>query len=321
MTRTIAPAFLLALAAGQLPAQFFAPDLAYTRAVTRVTWLGMSGEQSLAIDYGQPTWRDGHDRFMAGQTAQYVRLGQDTWTTLQTNVDLTFAGKRVPRGRWYLGLHRDEHQAWLLTLLAADKADSAGRPAGATIDGTPDLEIPLQLEHVATAVPKLDIALTAIRSEAAKDHDNVALTMTWGPWRLRGELRAAFDTRVPAGAPSFAAANPAKTQTTESGLQYEQLRAGVGPFPKADDKVRVHYVGWLADGTQFDSSYQRGEPAVFPIGAVVKGFAEGLRLMQPGATFRLTLPPGLAYGERGAGAVIPPNATLVFTVTLIALEP
>ena len=160
---------------------------------------------------------------------------------------------------------------------------------------------------------------TAPASDKNTDKNNVTLSIAWGKYRTRLDLEADFDRRQPAGAPEFTAANPAKTITTESGLQYEQLRAGTGPFPKPTDKVTVHYIGWLADGTPFDSSYQRGEPTSFPLSAVIKGWTEGLQRMQPGAVFRLTIPPALAYGERGAGAVVPPNATLVFTVTLLGI--
>lgn len=82
----------------------------------------------------------------------------------------------------------------------------------------------------------------------------------------------------------------------------------------------MHYCGWLTDGTQFDSTYVGGEPATVPLEMVVPGFREGLRRMQPGAIFRLTIPAELAYGEVGAGGVVPPNAALVFTVTLLGIE-
>jgi FKBP-type peptidyl-prolyl cis-trans isomerase len=82
----------------------------------------------------------------------------------------------------------------------------------------------------------------------------------------------------------------------------------------------VHYTGWLADGTIVDSSYWGGQPMTFPLQAVVMGFAEGLQVMPTGATFQFTIPPGLAYGEQGAGQLVPPNSTLVFQVTLIAIE-
>lgn len=105
--------------------------------------------------------------------------------------------------------------------------------------------------------------------------------------------------------------------TTKSGLQYEVLTEGTGNSPKATDKVRCHYEGRLTDGTIFDSSYQRGEPADFGLNQVIAGWTEGVQLMKEGAKYRFHIPYLLGYGERGAGASIPPYATLVFDVELI----
>ena len=105
--------------------------------------------------------------------------------------------------------------------------------------------------------------------------------------------------------------------TTKSGLQYEVLTEGTGKSPKATDKVRCHYEGRLTDGTIFDSSYQRGEPADFGLNQVIAGWTEGVQLMKEGAKYRFHIPYLLGYGERGAGASIPPYATLVFDVELI----
>lgn len=104
---------------------------------------------------------------------------------------------------------------------------------------------------------------------------------------------------------------------TESGLQYEVLSEGSGAKPTADSTVRVHYTGSLIDGTVFDSSVKRGKPAEFPVGGVIKGWTEALQLMPVGSKWRLTVPQELAYGERGAGASIPPFATLIFEVELL----
>lgn len=108
--------------------------------------------------------------------------------------------------------------------------------------------------------------------------------------------------------------------TTESGLQYEVLKKGTGTKPTADDVVKVDYVGTLTDGSEFDSSIARGEPAVFPVGQVIAGWVEGIQLMEVGAKYRFAIPSALAYGPEGAGGVIPPYATLIFEVDLLSIE-
>lgn len=105
--------------------------------------------------------------------------------------------------------------------------------------------------------------------------------------------------------------------TLPSGLQYEVITSGTGRKPKATDKVKCHYEGTLIDGTVFDSSYRRGEPAVFPLNGVIKGWTEGVQLMSEGAKYRFYIPFALAYGANGAGASIPPYAALIFDVELL----
>jgi len=108
--------------------------------------------------------------------------------------------------------------------------------------------------------------------------------------------------------------------TTDSGLQYKSLIAGDGAKPVSSDRVKVHYRGTLIDGTVFDSSYDRGEPIVFPVTGVIAGWVEGLQLMQVGSKFELTIPSNLAYGANGSGPVIGPDAALIFEVELLAIE-
>ena len=117
----------------------------------------------------------------------------------------------------------------------------------------------------------------------------------------------------------FLAENAKKEGVTvlPSGLQYMVLKEGEGKKPKATDKVKCHYEGTLPNGTVFDSSYRRGEPAVFPLNGVIAGWTEGVQLMAEGAKYRFFIPYHLAYGERGAGQAIPPYAALVFDVELI----
>ena len=111
-----------------------------------------------------------------------------------------------------------------------------------------------------------------------------------------------------------------KVITTESGLRYEILTEGEGDSPGPSSRVKVDYSGTLADGTVFDSSRERGQPAVFALNQVIKGWTEGLQLMKPGALYRFVIPSDLAYGDSGAGNVIPAGATLTFEVELISIE-
>lgn len=109
-------------------------------------------------------------------------------------------------------------------------------------------------------------------------------------------------------------------KTTKSGLQYKVITEGKGRKPKANDTVVVHYRGTLIDGKEFDSSYRRGRPATFPVNGVIKGWTEALQMMPVGSKWQIVLPPELAYGERGAGPDIGPNAVLCFDVELLGIE-
>ena len=121
---------------------------------------------------------------------------------------------------------------------------------------------------------------------------------------------------------AFLAANKSKEGVTAlpSGLQYKVLTAGTGPKPSASDSVVCNYRGTLINGKEFDSSYKRGQPATFPVSGVIKGWTEALQLMPVGSKWQLFIPSTLAYGERGAGGDIGPNATLIFEVELISIE-
>ena len=120
----------------------------------------------------------------------------------------------------------------------------------------------------------------------------------------------------------FLAENATKegVQTTDSGLQYKVITEGDGPSPGADDEVTVHYVGTLLNGEEFDSSIARGQPVTFPLSNVIAGWTEGVQLMKTGGKYQFFIPAALAYGDRGAGAKLGPNQTLIFEVELLAIN-
>src|SRR5690606_5329496 len=134
------------------------------------------------------------------------------------------------------------------------------------------------------------------------------------------EMQAAAEANKAEGE-AFLAANKGKpgVSATDSGLQYQVIEAGDGPKPAATDTVKVHYTGTLLDGTKFDSSVDRGEPAQFALNAVIPGWTEALQLMPVGAKYKLWIPSELGYGDRGTPGPIGPNQTLVFDVELIEI--
>ncbi|OHT19734.1 MULTISPECIES: FKBP-type peptidyl-prolyl cis-trans isomerase [Edaphosphingomonas] len=140
---------------------------------------------------------------------------------------------------------------------------------------------------------------------------------------LAALIAPAIAIALPLPATAAPTAQPAM-QKTASGIQYQVLRPartkGKGPHPAATDRVQVNYRGMLADGTTFDAS-RYDEPATFALDEVIPGWTEGVQLMEPGAKYRFIIPPELAYGEGGAGGVIPPNATLTFDIELLAINP
>ena len=128
-------------------------------------------------------------------------------------------------------------------------------------------------------------------------------------------------TKADAGA-AFLAENARKEGviTTASGLQYKVLKSGAGESPRLTDRVQVHYHGTLIDGTVFDSSVQRGEPIVFPVGAVIPGWIEALQMMKVGDKWQLFIPANLAYGDQSPSPAIPPNSVLIFEVELLGIQ-
>ncbi|MEY3123943.1 MAG: hypothetical protein RLZZ573_463 [Pseudomonadota bacterium] len=123
-----------------------------------------------------------------------------------------------------------------------------------------------------------------------------------------------------AGTVAEASAKEAGAVVSASGLVYRSLKDGTGASPTASDKVKVHYRGTFPDGREFDSSYKRNEAIEFPLSGVIKCWTEGVARMKVGGKAKLTCPPAIAYGERGAGGVIPPNATLLFEVELLGIN-
>jgi len=139
--------------------------------------------------------------------------------------------------------------------------------------------------------------------------------------KMEAKAKADLEKNSKAGA-AFLTENAKKegVVTLPSGLQYKVLTPGTGKKPAAADTVTVHYRGTLIDGTEFDSSFKRNEPATFPVSGVIPGWTEALQLMQEGAKWQLVIPAALAYGERGAGQQIGPNSTLVFEVELLKVQ-
>ena len=151
-------------------------------------------------------------------------------------------------------------------------------------------------------IPEIQAAFEEINAEIQKRRDSEAK-------ELAAEGNAYLEDN----------AKRSEITVTESGLQYEILTAGEGEIPTAESTVRTHYHGSLINGTVFDSSVERGEPAEFPVSGVIKGWTEALQIMPVGSKWRLHIPQDLAYGERGAGASIAPYSTLIFDIELLEI--
>lgn len=156
------------------------------------------------------------------------------------------------------------------------------------------------------------------KSQPSVSNDELRVAFNEIHQRMEAAKKEKFAGAVQEGA-DFLAKNASRDEitTTASGLQYEVINQGAGDKPTANSTVRVHYHGTLTDGTVFDSSYDRGQPAEFPVSGVIKGWTEALQLMSPNDKLRLYVPHDLAYGEQGAGAAIGPFATLIFDVELL----
>jgi len=166
-------------------------------------------------------------------------------------------------------------------------------------------------------------ALTGAKALLTDDELKAVLTTLQGDLQKRQEetMRQAGEINKKAG-DAFLADNKTKPGivTLPDGLQYKVLTEGTGPKPAATDSVVCNYRGTLIDGTEFDSSYKRGQPATFPVNGVIKGWTEAVQLMPVGSKWQLFLPAELAYGNRGAGPQIGPNATLIFEVELLSIQ-
>jgi FKBP-type peptidyl-prolyl cis-trans isomerase len=170
----------------------------------------------------------------------------------------------------------------------------------------------------------LEDALAGSKTLLSEDEARATLTDFQNEMRkkMQEKMQAAGETNKKEG-DAFLAANKAKdgVVTLPSGLQYKILTPGTGPKPTASDSVICNYRGTLIDGKEFDSSYKRGQPATFPVTGVIKGWTEALQLMPVGSKWQLFVPSDLAYGERGQGPDITPNATLIFEVELLSIKP
>src|SRR5438552_8454671 len=162
----------------------------------------------------------------------------------------------------------------------------------------------------------------AIAGKPQLTQDQVKDVMTQFEKDMEQKQKDAGDKNKTEGA-KFLEENKKKegVKTTASGLEYKVIKEGTGPQPKATDIVTANYRGTLIDGTEFDSSYKRGEPATFPLNGVIKGWTEGVQLMKVGSKYQLFIPSNLAYGDRAVGPDITPNSTLIFEVELLGAKP
>jgi len=179
-----------------------------------------------------------------------------------------------------------------------------------------DIDAAVLSRAIKDALTGAKLAMTDAEAKAVMDSFRAEMMK-----KQQSKAAAAGDANKLAGQ-NFLAANKSKegVVTLPSGLQYKIIKEGAGPKPTATDSVVCNYRGTLIDGTEFDSSYKRGEPATFPVGQVIKGWTEALQLMPVGSKWQLFIPSDLAYGERSPGAEIGPNSTLIFDLDLISIQ-
>jgi FKBP-type peptidyl-prolyl cis-trans isomerase len=179
-----------------------------------------------------------------------------------------------------------------------------------------DIDIPTFMQGIRDALEKHPSQLTDVQIKAA-----LAQLQSQANTKMEAENHALGEANLKQGE-EFLASNKTKAGVVAlpSGLQYKIITAGTGPKPTASDTVVCDYRGTLINGKEFDSSYKRGQPASFPVSGVIKGWTEALQMMPVGSKWELVIPPDLAYGSRGAGADIGPNATLVFEVELHSIK-
>ena len=180
-------------------------------------------------------------------------------------------------------------------------------------------------ERVLSQYGEVDMELLMQGIEAQRAGGDTLISMEDAQAALQAQQMEATEAKAKEAkqaSASFLKENAARDEVTvtDSGLQYEVLEPAEGEKPGVDDTVTVHYVGTLLDGTEFDSSIARGEPASFPLKGVIPGWTEGLQLMEQGSKYKFVIPADLAYGDRGAGEAIGPGETLVFEVELIEIQ-
>ncbi len=202
----------------------------------------------------------------------------------------------------------------------ADKVDSMSYALGMNVG----IDFAKNIKNIPGGKSNIDLIIKGFST--AMKGDSTLMTAEFANEYFRNYISDAQASEVNAKkleGQQFLAENMTKegVKTTASGLQYQVLVSAEGPKPKATDSVKVNYEGFLLDGTKFDSSIDRGEPIVFPLNQVIPGWTEGVQLMSVGSKYKFFVPYNLAYGEKGAGGVIPPYATLIFEVQLLDIKP